>query len=140
MRHLNVLALGFFFCLAAMADFKILNNAAEFNSLVQTAEVPVVVQFSAYWCGPCQELRATFSEVAHEFTDNQVILAYVDAYENPELKSYLQGGYPTVRTFTHGKLAEKSFVGSNTTEYVRSFIKSAIGAQDDAPIGGFCAL
>ncbi len=129
---------GVFFCILASADFKILKNASEFKQLIQNSTVPVLVQFSAYWCGPCQALKTTFIEVADEYTDEQVILSYVDAYENPELKSYLQGGYPTTRTFWQGKLASQKFVGSEDIDFVRSFIDSVIADPSQSSDQNHC--
>jgi thioredoxin-like negative regulator of GroEL len=53
----------------------------------------------------------------------------VDAYVNSDLKKYLQGGYPTVRTFVQGQLGSHSFVGSKSESYVRQFIDSVINQQ-----------
>lgn len=130
---------GFFFCFVALPDFKILNNGAEFRQLVKDSQVPVIVQFSAYWCNPCQNLKATFTTVAKDYTNDQVMLAYVDAYENAELKTYLLGGYPTTRTFFAGKLLAKKFVGSNTEAFVRDFVDSVI-ADPTTEALSFCPV
>ena len=125
------------FCFAGRADLKELKNAAEFRALVQQTKVPVIVQFAAYWCGPCQELKDMLTDIAPDYADDKVIVAYVDAYVNSELKSYLQGGYPTVRTFRQGKLASEKFVGSAPESFVRNFIDSVITAPVPVSI---CAL
>lgn len=125
------------FCFVALPDFKILDNAAEFKAMVQESQVPVIVQFSAYWCNPCQALKATFTKIATDYTDDKVILAYVDAYENTELKTYLLGGYPTTRSFFNGKLLSKKFVGSNSEQYVRDFVDSVI---EDPTNANFCPV
>jgi thiol-disulfide isomerase/thioredoxin len=108
------------------ADLKTINSTDEFNKTIQEAQVPVIVQFSAYWCGPCQRLKEKLVRIAPEFNDNQVLLCYVDAYVNTELKVYLKGGYPTSRTFAKGKMQEPNFVGDKPEQFVRDFIKGVI--------------
>jgi len=127
-----------FFCVLSMADFKILQDSYEFRQLVKDSQVPVVVQFSAAWCGPCQSLKKVFTTVAKDYSDDQVILAYVDADINKDLKQYLQGGYPTTRTFVNGELAAKKFVGSQSESYVRNFIETVLANRDAE--SNFCAL
>lgn len=115
---------------SAPAAFVKLETAAEFKDLIQNSQVPVIVQFEAYWCGPCQNLIATFNNVAPSYDDNQVRLAYVDAYVNKSLQTYLQGGYPTVRTFSKGTLTSPSFVGSQAESELRSFIDGVISGTE----------
>jgi len=103
------------------------------------------VQFEASWCGPCHQLAATFKRVAPSYQDTQVRLPPVDADEFTELQSYLQGGYPTVRTFVNGTLASASFLGSKSDSYVRKFIDKVIEGQEfefltDARMGAYCPV
>lgn len=128
-----------FLCVLSRADLKVLDSSSEFRSLVASAHVPVIVQFSAYWCGPCQQLKGVYHEVAPDYSDDQVIIAYVDADQNSDLKSYLQGGYPTTRTFYNGKLASKKFTGSQSESYVRRFIDNVI-ANPSREETNFCPL
>lgn len=110
------------------ADLKELANAQEFETAIAEAKVPVVVQFSAYWCNPCQQLKKTISDVSTEYTDDQILFYYVDAYVNSELKKYIDGGYPTTRAFTQGKMGA-SFVGSKSASYVKSFVSNVISQR-----------
>lgn len=111
---------------AAKAAFVELKTVAEFEKFIDDSNVPVVVQFSAYWCGPCQNLIATFKKVAPEYKDSDIKIAHIDAYVNSKLKSYLQGGYPTVRTFYKGSLTSPGFVGSQTESYLKNFLNDLI--------------
>ncbi len=127
----------------AKAAFIELNTTAEFEKLVATSTVPVVVQFAAYWCGPCQDLKGKFHAVESSYSDTKVRLAYVDAYVNSTLQKYLQGGYPTVRTFVNGKVTSQSFAGSVAESTLRAFIDAAIAqfelqqafsSEDSSPV------
>lgn len=125
-------ALVLFVATSAPAAFIELQNATELNDLVKNSTVPVIVQFEAYWCGPCQSLKSTFNKVAASYSDSQVRLAHIDAYVNTTLQKYIQGGYPTVRTFMNGSLGTKSFSGSKSESALKSFINSVIRNDEDA--------
>jgi thioredoxin len=53
---------------------------AEFDAIVAGDKL-VVVDFTATWCGPCQNIAPTFAAMAEEFTDAQFIKVDVDANE-----------------------------------------------------------
>ena len=126
-----LIALALFSVVSAPAALLELKNAKEFKDLISTATVPVIVQFSAYWCKPCQNLKTVLVTVSKDYSDSQVILAYVDADINSSLQTYLLGGYPTVRSFSKGALLSAKFVGSNTESFVRKFIDGVIGTPED---------
>ncbi|BBM84312.1 protein disulfide isomerase family protein [Candidatus Uabimicrobium amorphum] len=71
--------------------------------------------------------------VAANYSDDQVLIATVDAYVNSELKEYLLGGYPTVRTFSKGKVGGESFVGSKDEGFITAFIDRTIKGNNASP-------
>ena len=56
---------------------------ANFDSQVLQADKPVLVDFWATWCGPCQMQAPILEELAKERDD--VIIAKVDVDQNPNL-------------------------------------------------------
>ncbi len=44
-----------------------IENEAEFNKIVKNVTVPIIVDFWAVWCGPCQMFAPTFEKVAQNF-------------------------------------------------------------------------
>jgi len=44
-----------------------IENEAEFNKIVNNVTVPVIIDFWAVWCGPCQMFAPTFENVAKQF-------------------------------------------------------------------------
>ncbi|MQF64717.1 thioredoxin [SAR202 cluster bacterium AC-409-J13_OGT_754m] len=55
---------------------------AEFEEKVLNAEIPVLVDFWAEWCGPCKMIAPMVDELAEEF-DGQMAFAKVDVDSNP---------------------------------------------------------
>lgn len=122
----------FLLATTSFADLRILESKQDFTNTINgaKADVPVMVSFSAYWCGPCQKLKKTLTEVAPEYNDSQVMMCYVDAYVNSELKSYLKGGYPTVRVFRAGQLQDEYFVGAKSANSIRQFVTKITGNEE----------
>ena len=73
-----------------------------------TAGLPLVVDFSATWCGPCKMLAPVIEELAKEY-EGRITIGKCDVDENDELTS--QFGIrtvPTVLFFKDGKVVDKS--------------------------------
>jgi thioredoxin len=80
----------------------------DFQATVLEAEVPVLVDFYADWCGPCKWLNPYLEEVARE-GEGRVLVAKVDTDKAPQLaERYRIGSIPTVILFRSGEEAERS--------------------------------
>ncbi len=89
--------------------------------LERSAEVPVLVDFAADWCGPCLVLGPVLERVIPEY-EGKVLLAKVDADENMKLCGhYRLRGFPTVLLFKNGEEVER-FAGAKPPAFVREFI------------------
>ncbi len=75
---------------------------AEFDRVIQEAEVPVVVDFYADWCGPCKVMAPIFDELAHERMGH-VLVAKLDTDRNQATTMrFAVRGIPTLILFRGG--------------------------------------
>lgn len=83
-----------------------------FEQEVLQAKEPVLVDFWASWCGPCQMVGPVVEEVAGEVTDAKVCKVNVD--EQPELaRQFRVMSIPTLMVFKDGQ-AVKREVGAKS--------------------------
>ncbi len=97
----------------------------QYDVLQRSAEIPVVVDFWAPWCDPCQMLSPILERLAND-PDYYFILAKVNVDENPQLSmQYSIQGIPAVLAFVNGELVD-SFVGVQPEGQIRKFLSSLI--------------
>ena len=72
-------------------------NNANFEQEVLNAGVPVLIDFYADWCMPCQMFGPVFESTAEEFED-KVKFVKVNIDESPELaQKYFVMSIPTLK-------------------------------------------
>ncbi|MBD0268225.1 MAG: tetratricopeptide repeat protein [Cyanobacteria bacterium Co-bin8] len=87
--------------------------------LQQSFQTPVLIDFFAQWCGPCQILKPILEKLAQEY---DFVLAKVDIDQNSALAStYKVEGVPDVRIAMQGQV-DKGFVGVLTEPQIRDFL------------------
>jgi thioredoxin 1 len=75
---------------------------SSFDEVLAAAKGPVLVEFTATWCGPCRLQAAVLERVAQEDPGLYIGAVDVDAY--PELAArYAVRGMPTLVVFKDGK-------------------------------------
>jgi putative thioredoxin len=80
---------------------------------------PVLVDFFAQWCGPCQMLKPLLEKLAQEY---DFVLAKVDIDQSPDLaQTYGVGGVPDVKVAINGTLTD-GFVGMLPEPKLREFL------------------
>ncbi|MET9520404.1 thioredoxin [Streptomyces sp. NPDC002994] len=84
---------------------------ATFDAEVLRAGLPVLVEFTADWCGPCRQLAPVLSDVAREEVD-RVKVVQLDVDSNPETTiRYGVLSMPTLIVFRDGEPV-KQMVGA----------------------------
>ncbi len=78
-----------------------------FDSEVVQSDQPVLVDFYADWCGPCQLLTPTIEGVAEQVGDSAKV-GKLNIDENPKTaQAYGVSSIPTVLVFRNGKVVDK---------------------------------
>lgn len=85
-------------------------NDQDFDELVLQADKPVLVDFWAEWCGPCQALGPVIESLASDY-NGRATIAKVDVDANQQVAGKLGiRSIPTVMLFNKGEVVE-TFVG-----------------------------
>lgn len=83
----------------------------DFDEEVLKAGLPVLVEFTADWCGPCRQLAPVLSAVAEEQA-GRLKVVQLDVDSNPEITArYGVLAMPTLMVFRAGEPV-KSLVGA----------------------------
>lgn len=92
---------------------------ANFDSDVLKSDTPVLVDFTATWCGPCKALAPIVEKVADEFV-GKVKVGKLDIDENPEITAkYGVRSVPTVLVFKGGQQIGKHVGLTNRDNLVK---------------------
>ena len=76
---------------------------SKFSDLINS-EIPVLVDFSAEWCGPCQMMAPILKDVSKRVEGKAKVLK-VDVDKNPQAAAeYRIQGVPTLMVFKKGKV------------------------------------
>ncbi|MDH4358914.1 MAG: thioredoxin [Candidatus Berkelbacteria bacterium] len=79
----------------------------DFDKKVKKSGKPVLVDFFASWCGPCQMMAPIIEELAEEIKDKAEIYK-VDVDQETELASKFQIiSIPTILIFKDGKITDQ---------------------------------
>jgi len=106
------------------------SNELNFDELVLKASGPVLVDFTATWCGPCKFQAAILEELAEKSLGAAIV--QVDADESPELAArYGVRGMPTLIVFNGGKETGRR-LGLTREAGIRALVSAGVGKVAEA--------
>jgi thioredoxin 1 len=78
-----------------------------FDQEVLKAEVPVLVDFWAPWCGPCKAVAPVVEDLSKEY-DGRLKVVKLNTDENPKTaQAYTIRGIPSLYLFKNGQVVEQ---------------------------------
>ena len=108
-----------------MSDKIVYLTDDSFDSEVIQAELPVLVDYWAEWCGPCKMIAPVLEEIADEY-DGKVKITKLNIDENSGTPpKYGIRGIPTLMIFKGGNV-EATKVGALSKSQLTAFIDSNI--------------
>ncbi len=101
-------------------------NDGDFKNEVEDSDVPVLVDFWATWCGPCQMMGPILDTVADEY-DGRVKVMKLNVDSNPVTTSkFGVRGIPTLILFNKGEAVDR-VTGAVPKGTVDNLIKKVLG-------------
>ena len=92
---------------------------AKFSEIINSGK-PVLVDFSAAWCGPCKMMNPILLEIANKMGDKAIILK-VDVDEQPQAAAHYEvQSVPPLLLFKNGviKWRQSGVVPATTLEKI----------------------
>ncbi|RLA82475.1 MAG: thioredoxin [Deltaproteobacteria bacterium] len=108
-----------------MSEHIVILTDENFDKEVGQSDVPVLVDFWASWCGPCQILAPVIEKIAEEYK-GKCKVAKLNVDDNPNITMRFGiRSIPTLILFKDGQVVDK-IVGAVSKDVIENLIKKAL--------------
>ena len=101
-------------------------TSANYKDEVENSTVPVIIDFSATWCGPCRRFAPEFKAAAKHYA-GKVKFVHIDVDDSPDLaRQYGANRIPTIVFLKNPKAGPRGAVtttGYRDSEAVKKFVE-----------------
>jgi thioredoxin 2 len=102
-----------------------IHSAADFDRLVTSSSLPVVVDYWAPWCGPCRMVAPELQKVAARQA-GRLLVVKVNTDEVSELgQRFSIRSIPTMAVFAAGKEAART-TGARPADEIEAFVRQSV--------------
>jgi len=86
---------------------KVVGSKDEWNTILsESKSKPVLVDFSATWCGPCRLISPVFAELSNKYTE--IVFLNIDVDDVPEVAEQCSiKAMPTFQVWVEGKKVDE---------------------------------
>lgn len=101
---------------------EIIITSDNFESEILQAEVPVLVDFWAPWCGPCKMIAPALTQLAEKYA-GKMLVAKVNVDEVSSVASkFSVSSIPTLMIFKNGEVVDQR-IGAASLSVLEGFVK-----------------
>jgi len=113
-------------CKESLLDNRVVDlNSKNFDEIIVNSDIPVIVDFWAPWCGPCQMMAPTFKSVAKEYPLKALFTKVNTENEQNLGARFAIRSIPTIIVFKDGKEVNR-VSGALDSSAIKNLVNSYI--------------